>query len=78
VLNVVPGGPADEDGLIAGDPTTGQGGDLIIAINGERVSNFGDLNSYLVFHTEVGRTVEMTVLRDTEELAVPLTLAARP
>lgn len=36
------------------------------------------LNSYLVFHTAVGQTVELTVLRGNEEVVLPLTLAARP
>jgi len=78
VLNVAAGGPADEAGLIAADPATGRGGDLVIAIDGQPVVDFGDLNSYLVFHTEVGQSVDLTVLRDDEELVVPLTLAARP
>ena len=31
-------GPADEAGLIAADPDTGQGGDLIVAVDGTTVT----------------------------------------
>lgn len=78
VLNVVADSPADEAGLVAADPATGRGGDLLIAIDGHPVIDFGDLNSYLVFQTEVGQTVELTILRNGEEMVLPLTLAARP
>ena len=54
------------------------GGDLIIAINGHPVINSDDLISYLVFETEVGQTVDLTVIREKEEIIVPLTLGARP
>jgi S1-C subfamily serine protease len=78
VLDVVAGGPAARAGLIAADPRTGRGGDLIIAIDDQPVQNFADLNSYLAFHTRVGQTVALTVLRQGRQLVVPLTLGARP
>lgn len=53
-------------------------GDYIIAINGVPVSNSDELLSYLVFETQVGETVELTVIRNGEELIVPLTLGKRP
>ena len=40
LLNVTPGSPADQAGLIAADPNTGQGGDLIVAIDGTPVKDF--------------------------------------
>jgi 2-alkenal reductase len=78
VLNVTQGSPADEAGLIAADPTTGRGGDLVIAIDGQPVNEFSDLNAYLVFHSSPGQTVDLTVLRNGEQIVVPLTLAERP
>jgi S1-C subfamily serine protease len=42
------------------------------------VRDFNELNSYLVFSTEPGQTIELTVLRDGDEVQLPLTLGARP
>ena len=78
VISVTPGSPADQAGLVGADIQTGQGGDLIIAIDGQPINDFSDLNSYLVLHTEVGQTLELTVLRDGQTLTLPLTLGARP
>jgi S1-C subfamily serine protease len=78
VVSVTPGGPAATAGLVAADPRTGEGGDLIVEIDGQRIGDFSDLNSYLVFHTQVGQAIEITVLRDGERVVLPLTLGARP
>lgn len=78
VLNITPGGPAAEAGLRAASASNGQGGDLIIEIDGQAIRDFSDLNSYLVFHTTVGQTIEITVLRDGEPVTLSLTLGARP
>lgn len=78
VLNVVPGSPADDAGLIAANPNTGRGGDLITAIDGQTITSFADLNSYLVFHTVVGQTIDLTILRGREQITLPLTLGERP
>jgi 2-alkenal reductase len=78
VVSVTQGTPADTAGLVGADPQTGEGGDLIVDIDGRAIGDFGDLNSYLVFHTEVGQTIQITVLRDGERVVLPLTLGARP
>lgn len=78
VVDLVPDGPGDTAGLIAADPQTGQGGDLIVALDDQPVNDFADLNSYLSFHTSVGQTIEVTVLRGAETVTLPLTLGARP
>ena len=49
-----------------------------MALDGNPIVDFNDLNSYLVFHTQVGQTIEVTVLRDGERITLPLTLGARP
>lgn len=77
-ITVTPGGPADSAGLIAANPRTGEGGDLVIDIDGQPINDFSDLNSYLVFHTQIGQTIEITVLRNGERVVLPLTLGARP
>ncbi len=78
VLGVTPDSPAAKAGLIPADPTTGREGDLIVAIDDQPVNDFADLNTYLVFHAQVGQTVELTVLREGETVTLPLTLEARP
>jgi 2-alkenal reductase len=83
VTGVTPGGPAAAAGIRPGARATTfegllAGGDLIIAIDGNPVTNFNDLISYLVNHTEVGQTVRLTVLRDGQAEEIDLTLAPRP
>jgi S1-C subfamily serine protease len=80
---VTPDSPAEAAGLRPGTRATTfegllAGGDLITAIDGHPVANFNDLISYLVNHTEVGQTVNLTVLRDDQTIEVPLVLGARP
>ena len=75
ITDVSVGTPAEEAGLVGRE---GPGGDLIIAINDHLVIDSDDLISYLVFETEAGQTVDLTIIRDKEELIVPLTLGERP
>ncbi len=75
VTGVRPDSPAYQAGLIG---QQGPGGDLIIAVDGRPVLEFNDLLSYLVFETTVGQTIELTILRDGQEMIVPLTLGERP
>mgnify|MGYP001229641570 FL=1 len=82
VTEVTPGSPAAAAGIRAsGLSDVGElapGGDLIIAVDGQPIGNADDLISYLVFHTEVGQTITLTVIRDGTQLDVPLTLGQRP
>jgi 2-alkenal reductase len=78
VLSVTEGTPADEAGLIPANAQTGTGGDLIIAIDGQPINDFADMNAYLVFNTSPGQTVQLTVLRNSSEATIPLTLGERP
>jgi 2-alkenal reductase len=83
VTDVTVGGPAETAGIVAapagqGPIGVGPGGDLIVAIDDRVVQDFHDLISYLVFETEVGQTVQVTVLRHGERVVVPVTLGQRP
>jgi 2-alkenal reductase len=70
VTQVPEGQPAEAAGV--------QSGDVIIAINGAPIASSDGLISYLVFNTEVGETVDVRLIRDSEELTIPVTLGERP
>lgn len=83
VLEVVPGGPADQAGIRGGSSSTQfeglqAGGDVITAIDGQPVANFDELLSYLTTHKSPGETVVLTVLRDGQPMDVTVTLSRRP
>jgi S1-C subfamily serine protease len=79
--------PASRAGLRGGDnpinsmyPSIcpdGAGGDIIVAIDGQSVTTFDDVLSYLQRYTSPGDTVTLTVWRDGETLDVDMTLGAR-
>jgi serine protease Do len=54
------------------------GGDLIIAADGRLVKNTDDLITYQVRYTRPGQTVELTLLRDGQEITVAVVLGTRP
>ena len=82
VTDVSPDSPAEAAGLRASgfNDTIGilPGGDFIIAVEGRPVSDPDDLIAFLVFDAEVGQTISLTVIRDGEQIEVPLTLGERP
>lgn len=83
VTLVTPGSPADRAGVRGGDtpteiPGLNAGGDLIVAIDGMDILEFGELLSYLLNNKRPGDTVVLTVLRDGETVDLELTLGERP
>jgi S1-C subfamily serine protease len=85
VAEVVSGSPADKAGIRAGDRVVPigntripVGGDIILAINGTPVASFQELTVYLESETQVGDTVEVTLIRAGQEMKVSVTLAERP
>lgn len=83
VTGITPGGPADEAGLRSGDqpsaiPGFNAGGDLIVAVDGIQVLEFGDLLDYLINEKQPGETVTLRVMRDNQELTLQVTLSERP
>ena len=82
VVEVVPGGPADEAGMRAGDEPTqiqglAAGGDLIIGVDGQEVLQFSDMLSYMMLNKQPGDDMQVTVLRDGEEMNLTVTLGSR-
>jgi S1-C subfamily serine protease len=53
------------------------GGDIIVAINGTRITNIDDLSTYLEERTLPGQTVDVEVVRGTT-ITIPVKLEARP
>jgi 2-alkenal reductase len=94
VIEVEPGGPADEAGLQGGTEQTdvllrltdfGQpiylvaGGDLILAIDDQPIENSDDLLVYLERYTSPSDRIELTVLRgDGRQQVIPVKLGKRP
>ncbi len=85
VINAVKGGPADKAGIRGGNEVVqfGRyripvGGDIITAINGRPINDYKDLTVYLETQTVVGDTVQVTVLRDGQEMTFAVTLEERP
>ncbi len=83
VVSIVPGGPADEAGLLVGTQKTEiqglfKGGDLITAIDGRNIMTFGDLLKYLINTKKPGDTITLTVLRNGSTKEIELKLGSRP
>jgi S1-C subfamily serine protease len=85
VVEIAPGSSAEAAGIRGGDQEISigrvrfaAGGDIIVALDGERIANFEELTVYLETRKRVGDTVDVTVVRDGEELVVPVVLDERP
>ena len=85
VQDVVGGSPADDAGIEAGDDTIsfqGQpdittGGDLFVAVNGQRLTREHDLADEISAHS-AGDRVRLTVIRDGERRTIGVELGKRP
>lgn len=85
VVEVVADGPAFKSGLqgsatqtsINGRPSL-IGGDVIVGIDGQVVTDFDDLLTTIVHQTEVGQTVTLELFRDGQRQEIDVTLEARP
>jgi S1-C subfamily serine protease len=85
IAQVTSGGPSANAGLQGGtkqavvmDTQMTIGGDIIVAINGTRITGIDDMSAYLEENTLPGQTVNLTVVRDNETIFVPLELGSRP
>jgi S1-C subfamily serine protease len=84
VLEVVAGAPAEKAGLVGGSRAVSVGGyqvmvggDIITAINGQKLSDSQDLTVYLETETVVGETVEVSIVRDGQPQSVQVVLGER-
>jgi len=83
IVEVVPGGPADQAGLQSGNQTTPvpgllAGGDLITKVDDVEVFEFSDLLSYMMLNKRPGDEMDVTVLRNGEEMVFTVILGERP
>ncbi len=85
IFTVEPGSPAEGAGLrggsrevvVSGIPML-TGGDILVAIDGVAVKRFDDMVNYLASNTSVGDEVLLTLIRDGQEIEVPVRLQERP
>jgi S1-C subfamily serine protease len=54
------------------------GGDIVTAIDGEKIREMGDLVKYLETKTEVGQLVDLTILRNGNEQSIQVNLGEQP
>jgi S1-C subfamily serine protease len=85
IVKVTSGSGADNAGLIGAkqniyiiDEYIPLGGDILIGIDGNKVTNGDNLISYLEEYTLPGEIVNLTIIRDKEILNVPVELGQRP
>ena len=79
IAQVTSGGPADDAGLqggtqqatVAGE-TVMIGGDIVIALNGVRITGIDDLSTYLEENTLPNQTIDVTINRNSQSLPVQL------
>ena len=81
VIRVMPGGPADQAGIREDSGSAGienWDGDVIVAIDSIRMSSMDDLIAYLALNTAPDDEIVIGIFRDGVEIAIPMTLGARP
>jgi len=84
IAEVIPGSPADKAGLVGGSEAQDVngiqvpvGGDVIIQADDQPITSFDQLLSYVAFK-QPGDQVTFTVIRDGQQIQVPVTLEPRP
>jgi S1-C subfamily serine protease len=85
IVNVVPGGPASTSGLRGGDrnATIEQeqylvGGDIIVSVNGNRITNYDSFSAYLEEHSAAGETVRLGIIRNGQLIVIQVVLGSKP
>jgi S1-C subfamily serine protease len=85
VMEVVAGSPAEAAGIKGGDVDatiesvpTRLGGDVIVSIDNKMVRKIDDILVYLQREKAVGDELQLTILRDGQEMNVTAVLGARP
>jgi serine protease Do len=82
VVDVLSGGPAEEAGIRGGYIVTNidgdeieLGGDVIVAIDDTRIPSIDALRTF-VEEKNIGDTIQVTVIRDNQEVVLPVTLGS--
>ena len=85
VVDVVKGSPADLGGLSGYTGTVSDnnnsypsGGDILTAINTTPIKSMGDLLTILFSDHSPGDSITFTILRNSNQLDLDITLIARP
>ena len=85
ITQVTSKGPADNAGLRGGTRqvlVVGEsviiGGDLIIAIDGTRITSMDNLLTYLEVHTVPGQIINITIVRNNQTMTLPVKIGTRP
>lgn len=77
VAEAVNGGPADEAGLRGGDSQTGEGGDVLVKVDGQEISGSDDVAAAIADNTP-GDEVEVEYYRGDERETAQVELGERP
>ena len=80
IIEVSPDSPADVAGLVGADPGSSHrlGGDLIVSIDGLPVNDFAEFMGYLLTYKKPGDKVEITAVRNGQEMNFDVVLSKRP
>ncbi len=84
IVEIAPGSPAAQAGLKAAQATRQgrsiyfDGGDIVVAADGQAIKSRDDLTIYLENNKRVGDSVEFTIVRDGQNLSVTIQLGERP
>jgi len=77
VVEATEDSPAEDAGIQSGDPETGEGADVITAIDGKTVNTSEDLANAIAAK-QPGDSVELELYRDGEKETVEVELGERP
>ena len=69
ILDIIAGGPADAAGILPLD--------VVVAIDGNKINDSLQLQE-LLYNASVGQNIEITLIREREELTLTATLSAMP
>ncbi len=75
IVSILEGGPASGTGLLSYED--GQG-DLITSVDGFVIRDFEDLLTFISGKSSVGQTITLSILRNTEQIEIPVELGERP
>ena len=85
VMEVVAGSPAEQAGIRGGDEDATidgvpikLGGDVIVGVDNKTVRKIDDILVYLQREKAVGDELQLTILRDGQEMQITAVLGARP